>query len=191
MKNSIKSYDYVSFSDGGSSHLKYKDYLQIYSLEKTKKDISCCDYYIYDKILGNYLLADIYKAFLNFKQDKFNQLISLNQIAVSKNYFLKNIDRFKRFFDGGKIDIINSKNTCFVSIPLTKKKKINELDYDVFSYAFQKIFVIEMYSLLKQKNLFFSSYFYRLIYLLSKNQLLLKSFIDIIKDKRNWNQLRI
>tara|TARA_Y100000310_G_scaffold221576_1_gene223169 strand:- start:24637 stop:26313 length:1677 start_codon:yes stop_codon:yes gene_type:complete len=191
IKNLIKNFDYVSFSDGDSLPLKHKDYLQVYSLEKTKKDISCCDYYIYDKILGNYLLVNTQRAFLYFKQDKFNQLISINQLAVSKNYFLNNINRFKGFFDGKKIDIINNKNTCFVSIPLIKNKKINELDYDVFSYTFQKIFIVKTYSLLKQKKLFSSLYFYRLLYFLVKNPLLMRSFIENIKDKRNWNRLRM
>tara|TARA_Y100000034_G_scaffold20722_2_gene23730 strand:- start:2038 stop:3714 length:1677 start_codon:yes stop_codon:yes gene_type:complete len=191
IKNLIKKFDYVSFSDGECLPLKYKDYLQISSLEKTKKDISCCDYYVYDKILGNYLLVNTYRAFLYFKQDKFNQLISINQIAVSKNYFLSNINKFKGFFDGKKIDIINNKNTCFVSIPLIKNKKINKMDYDVFSYTFQKIFVVKIYSLLKQKKLFSSLYFYRLLYFLVKNPILMRSFIENIKDKRNWNRLRM
>ncbi len=191
IKNLIKEFDYVSFSDGDSLPLKHKDYLQSYSLEKTKKEISCCDYYVYNKLLGNYLMVNTHRSFLYFRKDKFDQLISINQLAVSKNYFINNLSKFRGFFNGKRIDIINKKNTCFISIPLIKNRKINKLDYDVFSYAFQKIFIIEAYSLFKQKKLFRSSYFYRLTYFLVKNPLFMKFFLEFIKDKQNWNRLRI
>ena len=191
IKDLIRRFDYVSFSDGKSLPLKYKNYLQSYSLEKTKKDVSCCDYYVYDKIFGNYLLINTYRSFLNFSKEKFDQLVSINQLAVTKDYFLKNVNLFREFFGGRKIDIVDDKNVCFVSIPLVKNKKLNKMDYDICSYAFQKIFIVKIYSLLKQKKLFTSLYFYKLIYSLAKNSLLRNSFIEFIKKKRNWNQSRI
>lgn len=52
IKNLVKKYNYISFYDDNFIPLKYKEFLQAYSLEKTKKDISCCDYYVYDKLAG-------------------------------------------------------------------------------------------------------------------------------------------
>ncbi|GAG51348.1 unnamed protein product, partial [marine sediment metagenome] len=55
LKNKLEKYDYISFSEGKHQNLKYKKYLQSYSLEKSGKSISCCDYFVYSKILGDYL----------------------------------------------------------------------------------------------------------------------------------------
>src|SRR3989338_1050945 len=99
IKEFIKNYDYISFSDGNSVPLNRKDYLQAYSLNKTVKDISCCDCYVYDKILGNYLTSNVFRAFPILKADKFNQAITINQLVVSKDYFIKNINKFRTFFN--------------------------------------------------------------------------------------------
>lgn len=184
IKELIKKYDYVSFSDGNSQKLKYKDYLQAYSLEKTKKKISCCDYSVHGKILGNYLTTNVFRAFNILKTNEFNQGLSLNQIMVSKDYFIGNIHKFKSFFNRKTIDIVHEKNTCFISIPLVRINKINKMDSKVFDVFFhQKNFIFEMEILLKQKKLFTSTYFYRMLYLMLKNSLLRKYFIRLIKER--------
>ena len=183
----INGYDYISFSDGNSLALKYKDYLQCYSLKKTGRDISCCDYYAYDNVLGNYLTTNIYKASRVLKKEKFNQAISINQIAVTKSYFLKNINKFKSFFNGKIIDIINEKNTCFISIPLVKIKRLNKINSEILASSFfHKNFALDSYLLFKQKKLFTSKYFYRLLITLIKNPVLIPAFIDFVKEKKNW-----
>lgn len=190
IKELVNEFDYVSFSDSDSEELKHKNYLQAYSLEKTKKQINCCDYYVYDEVLGNYLMTNVWKAFHRLKRNEFNQILSLNQIIVTKKYFIENIDKFKSFFNGKLINIIDEKNTCFISIPLIRINKINEMDFEVFYSAFEKTFILNAYFLLKQNKLFTSSYFYRMLYLLLKNKLLRKSFIKFIKDKKNLNQMK-
>ena len=92
----VDEFDYVSFSDKNSEPLKYKNYLQAYSLNKTKKQISCCDYHVYDKILGNYLTTNVWKAFHLLKRNEFNQMLSLNQIMVTKDYFIENINKYNK-----------------------------------------------------------------------------------------------
>ena len=183
----IHGYDYVSFSEGNSLALDYKDYLQAYSLKKTGKNISCCDYYVYDNVLGNYLMTNVYKASRTLEKDKFNQAISINQIAVAKSYFLKNIKKFKSFFNGKVVDIVDEKNTCFISIPLVRIKKLGKIDSDLLSSSFfHKNFALESYFLFKQKKLFTSRYFYRLMYLMIKKPVFAKAFIKYLKDKKNW-----
>ncbi len=183
----INEYDYVSFSDGNSLALNYKDYLQSYSLKKTKKEISCCDYYVYDDVLGNYLTTNVYKASHNLKKEQFDQAITINQIAVTKEYFTKNLNKFKSFFEGKIIDIINKKNTCFISIPLVRIKKLNKINSDVLASSFfHKNFALDSYLLFRQKKLFTSKYFYRLLITLIKNPLIAISFIKFREDKKNW-----
>ena len=182
----IKDFDYISFSDGNSVPLNHKDYLQAYSLNKTVKDISCCDCYVYDKILGNYLTTNVFRAFPILKADKFNQAITINQIVVTKEYFIKNINKFRTFFNGKKIDIISEKNTAFISIPLVKIKKINKVEPEVFDTFFhQKNFIFDISRLLKQKKLFTSRYFYRLIYILLRNRQFRVFFIKFVKGRLN------
>ena len=186
IKEFIKNYDYISFSDGNSVPLNRKDYLQAYSLNKTVKDISCCDCYVYDKILGNYLTTNVFRAFPILKADKFNQAITINQIVVTKEYFIKNINKFRTFFNGKKIDIISEKNTAFISIPLVKIKKINKVEPEVFDTFFhQKNFIFDISRLLKQKKLFTSRYFYRLIYILLRNRQFRVFFIKFVKGRLN------
>lgn len=180
----VNEFEYISFSEGNSESLKYKNYLQAYSLEKTKKKISCCDYYVYDKLLGNYLTTNVFRAFHILKINKFAQALSLNQIMVSKDYFIENINKFREFFNGKMINLVDEKNTCFISIPLVRVNKINKMGLEVFDTFFhQKNFISEIEILLKQKKLFISSYFYKMLYLMLKNSLLRKFFIKLLKDK--------
>ncbi len=190
IKELATEFDYISFSDGNSIPLKYKDYLQAYSLEKTKKKISCCDYYVYDKMLGEYLMTNVWKAFNRLKKCEFNQMLSLNQIMVSKNYFLKNINKFRSFFNGKIIESLDEKNTCFISIPLVKIARINKMKFEVFYSVFEKDFILNAYFLMRQKKLFVSSYFYKMLYSLIKKPILAKTFIKFITDKKNLNQLK-
>ncbi len=184
IEESLKGFDYVFFSDGNSIPLKHKNYLQAYSLNRTKKEISCCDCYLYDKTLGNYLISNVFRAFHILKIDKFNRAISLNQIAVTKEYFIKNIEKFRAFFNGKNIEIINEKNISFISIPLVKIKKINKIDSETFSQFFhQKNFIFDISILLKQKKLFTSSYFYRLVYLSLKNKCLRNFLFKFVKER--------
>lgn len=187
LKKMLGEFDYVSFSDDNCTFLKHKNYLHVYSLNKTGKEASCCDYYIYDKVLGNYLMTNMFKAFYQLDKNKLNQMLSINQIAVRKNFFLNNLDKFKEFFNGKRIDILNKENTCIISIPLVANNKINMMDSDVLlSSAFHKEFAIKVYLLMKQKKLLTSPYAYRLAYLVLKNPLLKDCFMGTIRNRKNW-----
>ncbi len=187
IKELIKNYDYVSFLEDNSIPLKYKDYLQAYSLKKTGKKISCCDYHVYDKVLGNYLTTNVYKSFKTLKKEEFSQAITASQIAVTKDYFLNNINKFKSFFKRKTINIIDEKDACFISIPLVKIKKIDKINPKIFSSCFfHKNFLLNNYLLFKQKRLFAAPYFYRTLNILVKNTNLMFSLFKFIKYKKNW-----
>jgi hypothetical protein len=172
LKKRLEGYDYVSFSDGRHLNHKYKNYLQVYSLEKTGKNVSCCDYSVRSKLIGDYLVFKSYRYFKFVKKEEFDKLININQIFVRKDYFLENIDRFRYFFNNGIIDIINKENTAFVSIPLLKIYKFHKIGYNALNNlnragmdkAFQLNFVFNIYSLLWRKRLFFDSYLYKLVF---------------------------
>ncbi|NCO11749.1 hypothetical protein CO038_01100 [Candidatus Pacearchaeota archaeon CG_4_9_14_0_2_um_filter_39_13] len=184
IKTLAKRFNYITFSNGNANPLRYKDYLQAYSLEKTKKQISCCDYYIHDKILKDYLASNILRALGILDKRKVSQALTINQISVSNEYFMKNISKFRSFFEGKEIDMLNEKNTCFISIPLLRLNKINNMDSEVFNEFFhQKNFIVELSSLLRRKRLLGSKYAYRLIYLALKNPVLLRFFLKSAKEK--------
>ncbi|MEK6889147.1 MAG: glycosyltransferase [Nanoarchaeota archaeon] len=190
IKKLLKGFDYVSFSDGNDIPSYYKNYIQAYALEKTEKKICCCDYYVNDKILGDYLLTSVYKAFYKLDGDKFSQILSINQIATTKKYFIRNLNKFRSFFGGKEIDIIDKKNTCLISLPLVKIKKLKGMDYEVFSSsALEKRFLLNAYLLSKKNKSSLLTYFIRMIVLSIVSPLLRKSIIYSIQDKKNWSHI--
>jgi len=193
IKEKIKDADYICFFDGECKISKFKNYLQMYSLEKTKKDVSCCDYYAYSKGLGNYLVFNAYGAFKFINRKDFNKLLNLNQIVVTKNYFLKNLNKFKEFFYGKEVDLINEKNTAFVSIPLLKIKKFKEVNsINMIEEAFEPHFMLELYSLFRKKKLFFNKYFYKLLIspILINNFFIWKYLLKSLFNKENWFKIK-
>lgn len=186
----IKNYDYISFSKGKCEKSKYKDYFQVYSIKKSGKQISCCDYYVSSKSLGNYLLFPSKKAFYFLEYTKFNKLLNINQITVIKEYFLNNIDNFKLAFNGDFSELIIKDNTIFVSIPLISIDKLNVLDYNVMKKAFQMRFRDNLFSLLYQKKPSSIIYFFNLLFTsLSGKQFIIRYLFDSILNKENLRRL--
>lgn len=199
LKNKVEDYDYVSFSDGNCIKHRYKEYLQIYAMEKTEKVISCCSYYLCSRLLGNYMSFRVFPAWKNLEREQFYGLLNINQIAVSKEYFIRNIDKFKDIFSGKIIDFINEKNTAFIAIPLVQiksnrniKNAIKKIGVENIKKAFQLGFAVKLYSLAKQKKVFSSFYSYKLgIWaLFSWNLFLLKYLFKFVRDKENLNKLK-
>jgi len=197
IKRSLKNYDYVAFSDGKHKNHKYKSYLQVHSLEKTNKDVSCCDYILDSKSMGRYLVFKSFRYFKFVEKDIFERLINLNQVMVRKDFFLKNLKKFKGFFEGRKIDIINEKNTAFVSLPLVNielggknQKIINGLDAPSMNKAFQINFVYRLYSLIYRKRLF-DLYPYKLLVnsIFDGDKFVLKYLFDSIFSKERMSKI--
>ncbi len=199
IKEKLKNFSYVCFSYGKSKADKYKNYLQVYSLERTKKEISCCEYALQSRNLGRCLAINIYKALKILKKNDFNGLLNINQVMVTKNYFLKNFKKFKEIFNGKQIDIINENNTAFIEIPLVQiehlskvnKSYINRLDFDSLKEVFRLNFMIDLFLLFSQKKLFKNFYPYKLFInsVVNGNFFILKCLFNSILSRENRTKL--
>ena len=189
LNKKIKEFDYIMLNSNDSVSLKWRNYIQSYSLEKSGKDISCCDYYVSNKILGDYLLFTAKKAFYNIPRKDFNEMLTIGQIMVKKDFFLRNIDKFK----DKKIDFVNENNTIFVSIPLIKLNNIKyKSEYNIMSKAFKAKFIDNIYSLIYQKKIIYNGYIYKLVahsLLYGENFVLFHLYKSIL-NKENFNKIK-
>ncbi len=184
LKNNLKDYDCVFFNDGGCQNLEYREYLQAYSLEKTGKPISCCDYYVHSKILGDYLYFYAGTALKIISHKDFTRLLNINQLMITKEYFLKNLEMFKDIFNGKEINFITKENTAFVSYPLVRIKKYKTYSHKIMKEAFEFKFLFQLFSLKYQKKLFLNLYPYALgLEILKGKSFILRSIINTLKDK--------
>ena len=184
----VKDSDYISFSNNGEL-MGYKEYLQAYSMEKTKKPISCCDYYVHSKYLGDYLRFQVDKS-LDFLSNKdFCSFLNINQIMVNKDYFLKNIPELREAFNTKKINFINKENTAIINIPLLRIKKIKSKNYEIMNTAFDFRFLHQLLSIKSQKK-FFTVYPFALFFEILKGKFfILDSLIKTLGDKDKIKKL--
>jgi len=184
IKEKTKNYDYISFKTKKCKILPFKNYLQAYSLEKSKKDISCCTYYVYSKNLGNYLLLFLSDAFEKLDKKELPLILNINQLMVTKEYFIKNFVNFKRIFNGKNISFVNKKNTILVNIPLIQIEKLKVKNYKFLRGIFGMEFSHKLYSLFYQKKLFRNKYPYFLVLEILKGKLfILKDLVKGLNDK--------
>lgn len=192
LESKLKDFDYVFFKEGKCQSLKFRTYLQAYSLEKTKKPISCCDYYLNSKFLGDYLYVYAEPSCKRTDKSRFRKLFSINQIMVSKKYFLENIETFRKTFDGVRMDFLNWENTVFVSFPLVRLKKLNTSDYEVIKKSSEFRFLYYLYALKFHKTLLIKPYIYALAWEIIKGKtFFLKALIEVFKDKGKRNKINI
>lgn len=192
IENKLEKYDYIVLSKGKFKNLKYRKYLQAYSLEKTKKPISCCDYYVHSKILGDYIRFPPEGALKALDKQKFSSLLNINQFMITREFFLKNIETFKNVFEKEKIDFITKENTAFVSLPLIRVKKFPSMDYPSLRKALTEfIFLYQLFSLKQQKKMFSSLYFYALLFEIIKGKrFILNAIMNTLKDKDKKEKIK-
>ncbi len=191
LKGKVKEYDYVCFKKDNPKISPYRDYLQAYSLEKSGKDISCCDYYVCSKWINDYMLFMAKRAFNFISKENFSMLINLNQLMITKDFFLKHLENFKKAFCRKQFNLINEKNTVFVSIPLIKIRNLNVIDYHIMREAFRMRFVDTLFSLISQKKIISSSYPYKLfLYGLLKERFIIKHLLISLLDSVNWEKIK-
>ena len=191
LKQKLKNFNYICFKTDTNSNITCKihplrDYIQSYSLKKSGKQISCCDYYIHSGKIGNYLLFKANLAFNKLPKKEFDKLINISQIMARKDLFFQHFEDFKRFFKEGKFNLINEKNTVFISIPLVevnKVKNIKTIDYKYLKDAFQMLFLNKLYSLNYQKKLFSSYPAWLLLEALKGKRFILAALKEAITDK--------
>jgi hypothetical protein len=184
-----EGYDYIVLKEKNSKESNYRNFFQAYSLEKSKKPISCCDYYGYSENLGNYILFMAKRAFKTLKYEDFVPMVHLSQLMTTKEYFIKNIERFKRAFRDKRVEMIAENNTIFVSIPLVRieSPKVNsKMPKDALRF----IFMDKLYSLAYQKNILFSLYPYKLIIKSITNPFILNNIYKNLINKENWEKLK-
>ena len=144
IKEKVEDADYISFSKDECNAHFLRDYLQAYSLQRTKKKISCCSYYVYSKLVGNYMYFFIDDAYRKLSSKNFASCLNINQLMVDKHYFIKNYTAFKKVFEGDEISFINEKNSVFVDIPLIQIKDVKIKDYKVMKEVFRFKFLYEI-----------------------------------------------
>jgi hypothetical protein len=180
----VSDYDYISFKLGSVEYLPYKEYLQAYSLEKTNKNISCCNYYIHSNSLGDYLLFFSREAVSLLDKKDLQNFLSLNQIMVRKQYFLDNFEKFKSIFDGEGIEFVNLENTALINIPLVRLNNYKlEGDYDKIKMCFDFKFVYNLYSKIYQKKFFSLIPFTLFGKIISGDRIIYRALKDKIKEK--------
>jgi len=200
IKEKLKGFDYVCFSHGKCTINKHRNYLLSYALEKTKKEIGCCDYQIVYKELGDFMTFKTGRCLKNLEKDSFNRLLNINQIVLSKKYFLKNLGKIKGIFSGREIDFVEEKNTAFISIPLVEvnelnrngRECINKLDNHSMEKAYQLGFMVRLYILLHRKKILFNSYPYKLIInsLLRGDMFVFRYLLGSTLNKENWFRIK-
>jgi spore maturation protein CgeB len=189
IKEKIKDHSYLKFSVGVHQDFRYRDYIQAYSLQKLKKPISCCNYTISNKHMKDYLVSDIGKAYRRLPPKAFSSILNQNHLMVTKEFFLKNLHKFKNLQNNGKIDFLTSKNTVFVFSPLVGFNKIPAKNYQTIEKSYIPKFIHQLYSLKYRRKLAFrylSSFFLEIV---KGNFFLLKKLVDTIKDKDRKNML--
>jgi len=181
IEKKLKDFDYVTFSKEKNKSLEYRNYLQAYSLQITKKQISCCDYYVFSKGLGDYLVSMTKEAFNSLSEEDFCKFLNVNQIMVTKSYFLENFNVFKKLLSGKKIKLINEENTAFVSIPLVKFKEIPSMNYKSMNKVFHMNFIDDLASIFFQKKII-TPYIFSFFLAFIKNDFIRKYLINYLKD---------
>lgn len=187
----VKDFDYIYFNSRNSQDLEFREYLQIYSLEKTNKQISCSNYYVYSKYLKDYLYFIADSAINNLSKENFNKFLNLEQLMIKKSFFIDNLDSLKLVAEGKSIDFVNKETTAFIALPLLRLYKIKSASYDIMINAFNFIFLFQLLSI-KMRKAFFSIY---PLALLSKalfgNSFIIKAVIKNLRDKDKKNKIKV
>lgn len=157
----FKDYDYICFLGKESSSLDYREKMQAYTLDKSGAEISICDYYIKDDLIGNYLALYSFHAFKVLDRNSFLKTLNLGQIMVKKEYFLKNIKLFRNF-DDRKGDLFKAKYV-FIRYPLSEIKMNLDIPYKEMDKISLPLFENELRSLKIKKEIINSRYTYKTI----------------------------
>jgi len=128
------------------------------------------------------------EAFYSLTEEDFCKFLNINQIMVTKDYFLKNFDLFKRLFFGEKTKIINEENTAFVSIPLVRVRKIPSITYQNMKKVFHMNFMDELASIFFQKKIT-NLYLFNFLLAFIRKRLVRKYLVDYLKDTKSLSNI--
>jgi spore maturation protein CgeB len=190
-KDDLKEIDYIFFQTKGSKSLAFRELLQIFCFEKLKnnKPVSICDYQVYDKKLGILALSLTSMFSEQSNQKEFSSLLDINQIMITKEFFLKHLDKFKKFFKGYPINVINKDNSNFIAIPLVQTSKFPTKNYNLIKKAYHIRTTPNLSQFIYKKQLFTNPYLYRLLFRSFKDPALLKYLIEFSFNKHRIKNL--
>ncbi|HLC78135.1 MAG TPA: glycosyltransferase [Candidatus Nanoarchaeia archaeon] len=187
LSNKLKDNDYVSFKDDSVVKSDYRDFLQIHSLIKSKKDISCCDYYIYNKMIGNYLCFASFSAYEESEKE-FHKCIVPYQLVFKKDFFLKNVEEIKKYLLKNEDNLISKENTVLVSIPLIKMKESKYPPVINIGKQYLPKFENDLVYIFHNRKLFLPIYLALLLFFSGKYRKLIAS--EIINRMHSYMQKR-
>lgn len=163
LRTRVREAEYVTFCDDESVASPIKGMLQVYGLEKSPEEMSCCDYYLASLSLGSYLAMYAEQIAKSLARKDAASLQMPSQLVVRKSFFLKNLKAFKRACALNSVDFINDKNTTFVSLPLLKVQRHCRIPTDFPENACTYKYEDVLRSLKNQGRLFTSRYLYSLL----------------------------
>ncbi len=182
LKENLKGYDYVCFNKNILMKNNHKEYFQIYALEKSKKDMCCCSCYLSKKNIGIYFYYNSFEVFSRNKEH-FVKMLDISTLAAKKDYFLNNLDNFRKLFKNNKIDFFTEENTTFIQMPLIDIPKIDYVTYKDMKAYFLPKFLYRLYNLREQGKLFTDPYIYNLFFEMIKgNFYLMYLLLNAVKD---------
>lgn len=188
LKNKLADYDLVCFKNKLHETLQYRNYFQAHSMNLLKKPISICNSYLSSKVIGDYMTLDLYYAY-NYLKDRsyFYDNADISQFMVTKEFFIKNVDKFASLYNGGKATFVNPDNTSFISMQLVRAKKIKKIPIRDMEHILFSHIDLELIVLKNQGRLIRNSYLYRLIFysLFVNPRILRYILINAIKRTKN------
>lgn len=150
--------DFVSFASKKSKDLKFKETFQVLSLNNSKKNASCCDYYVESSFLGNYLVLQTKHSYETLERKEFVNLLRIETLLVRKQYFIKNYEKFRNYKDG--LGWIYG-DLSFVSYPFVKIKGV-KVNSKLAEHSFLPLYENVLRSLRWKKKIYSSLYTYLL-----------------------------
>jgi hypothetical protein len=188
----LKNIDYVSFKNKNLKTISaFKNYFLSRALDVTKKNISCCDYYLSSFGLKNYAIFVSGFAFRKIGKET-SKLIDINQIMVKKSFFLDNLPEFRELYKGKTVNLFSDENTAFISMPLVSIKKNKSIEYEKMQKIMEMRFQNDLFSLFYQKKLLTNKYPYLLLLnILTGKFFILKYLFKSIKDQNNKDKLSL
>ena len=186
--NKLNSADIVLFNESTTIANKFRSKLQIQSLNFSSKPLSWCDTYLSNFLLGRYSLIMVNKAVKSGNINNLAQVCSLSQLAVKKDFLIKNLQRFRRFNTQDKIWLLDESRASFISIPLVQiKSRPNK--HNLLSEYSRQIFLDKIYGYWLRKD-FLSPYLYLVILELILNSNVRKAIFNKFKDPTIQHKLK-
>ncbi len=184
----LRDVDFISFNDGVSAQNSFKNNFHSQCLVYSGKQISCSDSYGFNNLLGNFALSMVKKAVKSRKCRTYASLLNLSQIAVKREFFLDNFEKFKRFNLKDRVWMLDAAHTAFISIPLVSIRRNPTLEDTDSDYS-RPLFLDKLYSVWLRRG-FFSIKFLSLITAIALYPPVYQIICKSLNDRSIWHKLK-